>query len=355
MKIVQFVEAFGGGVYTYVKDLCNFIAENTDDKIYLIYSPNRVQFKKELFLSEINPKVILIELDIEKEITIKKDISIYKKTKKILKEIEPDIIHLHSSKASVLGRIAAFNIVDKNNIFYSPHGYSFLRMDISILKQKFYKLIEKYSQSIFGGITIACGDTEYIYAKEIGQSKLVRNGINIGLVEQYYSPINNNKLTFGIVGRITNQKNPKLFNNIALQFPKHQFIWIGDGELKHELTAPNIKITGWFFNSEEVFKELNNIDIFLQTSLWEGLPLALLEAMALKKPIVSTNVVGNKDIVVNNRNGYLFENIYELDPLIRNLENKDFRNNMGEEGHKICLEKFNDKKNFQELYELYKL
>ena len=74
MKIVQFVEAFGGGVYTYVKDLCNFLASETSSKyeIHLIYSPNRVEFDQELFSQEIHPSVILHRLDMDREIVVER-------------------------------------------------------------------------------------------------------------------------------------------------------------------------------------------------------------------------------------------------------------------------------------------
>ena len=68
-----------------------------------------------------------------------------------------------------------------------------------------------------------------------------------------------------------------MFNEIAKNFPNIQFTWIGDGELRSELTSKNITITGWL-ERKDVLKELNNNDIFILTSLWEGLPISLLEA-----------------------------------------------------------------------------
>lgn len=64
--------------------------------------------------------------------------------------------------------------------------------------------------------------------------------------------------------------------------PEIEFVWIGDGELKSRLLADNIKVTGWV-NKAKALDILNDTDIFLLTSLWEGLPMALLEAMYLKK------------------------------------------------------------------------
>ncbi|MFS8630836.1 MAG: glycosyltransferase, partial [Bacillales bacterium] len=59
--------------------------------------------------------------------------------KKLLKELNPDLIHLHSSKAGVLGRLAnSLLFSNKKQIFYTPHGYSFLRLDVSATKRKLY-------------------------------------------------------------------------------------------------------------------------------------------------------------------------------------------------------------------------
>ncbi|MBK6979684.1 MAG: glycosyltransferase [Cytophagaceae bacterium] len=85
-----------------------------------------------------------------------------------------------------------------------------------------------------------------------------------------------NKATLTILtsGRISSQKNPSLFNAIALSFkdyPQVSFVWVGEGELSHCLTANNITITGWV-SKEETNKYYSVADIYLSTALWEGLP-----------------------------------------------------------------------------------
>jgi glycosyltransferase involved in cell wall biosynthesis len=241
----------------------------------------------------------------------------------------------------------------RKKVFYSPHGYSFLRTDISNLTKNIYWTIEKSFQQLFGGITIACGDTEFGIAKKIGKSFLIRNGINIQEVHQHQIKQQNQIMTIGILARITIARNPKLFNTIALRFPDFNFVWIGDGELNSELTAPNIKITGWLMNRNDVFKELNALDIYIQTSLWEGLPIAVLEAMALKKPVLATNVIGNKDIVVPNKTGFLFDDIDELDHYFELLKEDKTRSFFGNNALERCYAIFDKNKNFKALSDLY--
>lgn len=356
LKNLHVIEALGGGVYTYFKDLSYFFSQEDiikNHETIIIYNDKRNEILPEKIRDDFGYKIKLIKINMGKELNPIQDlISAYKLTK-LIRNINPDTIHLHSSKASVIGRLASFLSFKKHKLYYTPHGYSFLRKDISATKRLLFKFIEKYTQFILGGITIACGDTEYEIAKTIGKAAIVRNGINLNLIENKYVPIDNEILVFGIIGRITAQKNPKLFNEIALLFPRYKFIWIGDGELIHEITAPNIEITGWLFNSDQVYSQLNKIDVFLQTSLWEGLPIAILEGAAFRKPIVATNVIGNKDVVVNGVNGFLFNDIDSLKESFLLLEDKIFRENMGLNSYEIVKEKFDNQKNFYELIKIY--
>lgn len=356
MKIVHIVEALEGGVYTYFRDLSNFFGDKEISKnieTTIIYSSNRKGITSEKVNTEFSNCVNLIEINMVRQISPFQDLRSIFKLRKELRKINPDIIHLHSSKAGVLGRIAYFSLFGKKKLFYTPHGYAFLRTDISKFSRNIYSLIEKVFQKVFGGIIVACGDTEFEIAKTIGKSKLVRNGIDISNIQKQYSAHKNIKLKIGIVGRITHARNPNLFNQIASKFPDFNFVWIGDGELNHLITEPNIRITGWSYDQKIVLKELNNIDIYLQTSLWEGLPIAILEAMALQKPVVASNIIGNKDIVLHDKTGFLFNNINELEAYFEILKDPQKRFVFGENGLARCQELFDKDKNFNQLLSLY--
>lgn len=358
MKVVHVIEALGGGVYTYFKDLSFYFGEkeiSNDIDTTIIYSGKRKEIDPKKIKEDFSNGVNLIEVDMIKNLSPLKDLKSTIKLYREFKKLNPDIIHLHSSKAGVLGRIAVFFLFKKKKIFYTPHGYSFLRADISKINKSLFWFIEKSFQMIFGGITIACGDTEYEISKKIGKSFLVRNGINIHEIKKSTTDYINPILTIGIVARITFARNPKLFNEIALRNPNVNFVWIGDGDMKEFLTADNIRITGWMLNNADVINELNKIDIYIQTSLWEGLPIAVLEAMAMEKPVIATNIIGNKDIVVHNETGFLFNEIEELDTYIDILSCKKTRKEFGEKGLKRCLDLFDKNKNFKDLVAIYKI
>lgn len=357
MRIVQFVEAFGGGVYTYVKDLCNFLAlaePSLSLEIHLIYSSNRIEFDQEIFSQEIHKSIILHKLNMGREIDLKNDYNIIKQTREKLREIKPDILHLHSSKSGVLGRIAAFGLVKKNKIFYSPHGYAFIQKNISKKKIFLYKTIEYLMPFLLGGTTVASGDTEYEIAKKISKTILIRNGVDFELPQKTITNVSKKRLTIGTIGRLTAQKNPKLFNDIAKKIPEADFIWIGNGELQNEINSDNIIVTGWIKTREDLLKKLNDIDVYIQVSLWEGLPIALLEAMAMKKPLVVSNIIGNKDCVEENYNGYVFDSLDEAVDKINFFQDKNLVSKMGDNSYKKAFSEYNKKNNFLRLIDVYK-
>lgn len=356
IKIVQFVEAFGGGVYTYVKDLCNYLVNSEFSNVFevhLIYSPNRIEFDQEIFNKEIHPSVNLHLLDMCREVNIKDDIRAIKKIRQILKRIRPNILHLHSSKSGVLGRIASLGLIEKRKIFYSPHGYAFIQQNISKSKASIYKIIEYTTPHLLGGITIASGDTEYEIAKKISTTFLVRNGVDFDLPNEIFVKKIKKKLTIGTIGRLTIQKNPKLFNDIAKRIPDADFIWIGDGELHNEISSENISVTGWLKTRDELLKKLNEIDLYIQVSLWEGLPISLIEAMSMRKPLVVSNIIGNKDCVDEGYNGYVFDSLEEAIKKIMLFEDQSLLLNMGNNSYTKAYNEYNKNINFSKLVEIY--
>ena len=126
------------------------------------------------------------------------------------------------------------------------------------------------------------------------------------------------KLKVCTVGRIGYQKNPDMFNKVAECFPDVHFTWIGDGELRDKLTSSNIEITGWKTRNE-VLRILNEQDVFILCSLWEGLPISLLEAMYLKKICIVSDCIGNRDVIKNGENGYIAKDLNENIKIINNI------------------------------------
>ena len=319
-KILYIVEAMGGGVFTYIVGLANELVNAYD--MYIAYA-TRKQTPKDYELYFDNQVHLIKVENFVREINLVKDLKAFWEIRKIAEEIQPDIIHLHSSKAGVLGRWA-FN-GQKVPMFYTPHGYSFLMMNHNFLKRGIYKTIEQISAKRCC-TTVSCSEGEHKETLKMTSSAVyVNNGIDVTELENMVKKIEVEKekkiLTVFTLGRICYQKNPVLFNEIALEMPQVRFIWIGDGELRHELTAPNIEITGWV-KREEALKYSMKANIFILTSLWEGLPMSLLEAMCMKKLCIVSDVIGNRDAIQNGRNGYVCATKEEFVTAIKKIENK---------------------------------
>lgn len=298
MKIIHVMECFAGGTFNFLVDLTN---ELSNEEHIVIYGTNRENTPKN-FKDLFNKNVKFIEWKTaQREMKPLKDIKALWELYMILKKINDiDIIHLHSSKAGFLGRIVSFLLGKSKKTIYTPHAISFLRLDVSPKKRKIFIWMEKFA-SFFGGRIVACSKSEKEAIEEQGIKKVtfINNGIKPLQIEKKVNI--SDKIIIISVGRLSIQKNPKLFNDIALEFidnPNIQFIWCGDGELKSELTSPNIKCTGWI-ERKTLENYLANADIYLSTSLWEGLPLSVLEAMSIGLPVVLSDCVGNRDLVEN--------------------------------------------------------
>lgn len=347
-KILFVVEAMGGGVFTYIVDLANELVNKYDMYIAYAVRPQTPKDYKEYF----DKRIKLIEVkNFCREINLKKDIGAFFEITNIAKEINPDVIHLHSSKAGVIGRFAFDG--KKIPLFYTPHGYSFLMENCNPIKRKIFKLIE----SVFARAkctTISCSRGEHLESLKLTKkAEYVNNGINMQDIQKIVDNTEKKNHTFTVftLGRICYQKNPELYNNIAKKFPNVQFTWIGDGELREELDSPNIKITGWV-NREKAIEYAVNADVFLLTSRWEGLPISLLESMYMKKICIVSNVIGNRDVISNGKNGFVCNDSSEFEEAIR--EAKEGKEILKEQAYKDIVHIYNTKvmaENYGRIYE----
>lgn len=302
MKIVHVTEAFEGGVIEFLRCLTN---STPDIEHTIIYG--RHQFFERAYKSFPDTVKFIAWPEVNTKISPRKDFQALQNLTRILKQQKPiDVIHLHSAKAGILGRIAARRIGQKK-VIYAPHGATFLRKDVSAIARTAFATIEK-AVSIFPAKVIGVSKSEADAYRRIG---IRANHVNNGK----FFPESPDKTTPGetftvlTTGRAMRQKNPALFNTIASAFTDNEhirFVWVGDGNEREFLTSPNITVTGWVDRSE-VEKQLRAADLYISSALWEGLSYAVLEAMSMRLPLVLTNCPGNNDLVENGINGFLYD------------------------------------------------
>lgn len=348
-KILMVCEAFGGGVFTYVSQLCIDMVDTFD--AYLAYSlrPQTPKNYKE-FLDE---RVHLIEMKnvgVKGLTNLKSDIAAIKELRQIEKEIQPDVIHLHSSVAGGLGRLA---YKGKNNIVvYTPHGYAHILMG-SGKKSLFYKTAEK----IIGNraITLTCCASENEEAKKFSKNTAyIETGVNLAELSASLDgiePIKSDKFTVFTLGRACVQKQPQLFNRIAELVPEARFVWIGSGELENELTAPNMEVTGWK-PRKEALAMAKGADVFILCSLGEAIAMSLVENMYIKKLVLVSNTMGNKSVIQDGVNGYVCDKAEEYAEKIKNAM-KVFPTALPEKAYQDVLDIYNTESMKQKYIKFY--
>lgn len=238
--------------------------------------------------------------------------------------LEPDAIFLHSSFAGFLGRIATVGILESCRIFYVPHCISFMRRDINAAKRAAFIALEKVA-GVRTASYVACSNSELVcIRKNLPKSHclLVENAIPAGWKKN--SSIGTHPLTVINSGQIRPQKNPALFAEIAqksrLEGLPINFLWLGDGEpgLRGELEASGVDVTGWR-TRDQVIEALSSASAFLSTSLWEGLPVALIEAQMTGVPTIASACPGNLDCIDHGTTGWLYQSADEAIKLLCDL------------------------------------
>lgn len=337
MRIVHATEAFEGGVIEFLRCLTN---ATPDIEHTIIYGRHRFYEKaKPSFPASVK---FIAWNDIETNISPLKDIKALNNLIKILRKEKPfDVLHLHSAKANILGRIAAKRIGQKK-VIYAPHGATFLRQDVSAFTRNVFATIEKII-SIFPAKIVGVSKSEAEAYHKIGMKA---DYVNNGKYFPQHPPkkIDARVLNIVTTGRAMQQKNPASFNEIASAFVNNfnvKFTWIGDGNQRNLLSSPNITITGWVPHTE-VEKYLSEANLYISTALWEGLSYAVLEAMSMRLPLLLSNCPGNSDLVVNSINGFLYNTPQQaIDFIYQYLNQKELLQQHGEASLNMLQTTFN--------------
>ena len=341
-KILMITEALGGGIYRYMLDISKGLSGKYE--IYLL-----CRKRKELepgFEKEIGENVKLICIDENKYGLV----HMANKIRETVKSINPDVIHLHSSIAGALGRLCINT--RKYKVFYTPHGFAYLNGSPWI-KMQIYKTIE-YIMSLFRCRIIACGRYEYEIARKMRKDSVcICNGVDVAKIQMIAgnAPVND-KFTVVTIGRTCMQKNPQLFNAVASAMPDVCFKWIG-GESKDILTSPNI-ITMPFVDHNTAIREIAAANVYMNTSVFEGLSIALLEAMALDKPCVVSGAEGNLEVIEDGICGCICHEYKDYVAAIRSIMNDSvLAVTLGKAAQKKVTEQYNIDRVINDLEDIY--
>lgn len=320
------------------------------------------------------------------------DLISYFKVRRIIKRYKPDIVHTHASKAGAIGRLAArsCNVPLIVHTFHGHVFHSYFNSFLSGLIVRFERFLATKTDAI-----IAISDTqkheiadiykiaspEKIFTIPLGFNldKFAVDQDTKGVIFRNKYGFKKGELVIGIIGRLVPIKNHDMFLEIAAIIKANKnrntnvrFAIIGDGESRLQIeekakalnlscsyfiTSPkadtDVVITSW---ETEIDQALAGLDIVVLTSSNEGTPVSLIEAQAAFRPVVSTNVGGVEDIVVQGKTGFItevndsatFANYVQL-----LIDDAQLREDMGKSGYNNVITSYSKQRLIKDMKKLY--
>lgn len=364
IRVIEVLECGGpGGTGNQVAALCNGLPKNSFE-VHLAYAVRPGINPKDYEATATGAHTHHYIPEMVREISPCKDLFAWWELFHVFIKIKPDIVHAHSSKAGVLARTAAL-AAGVPHIFYSPRGYAHQQADRSPVSRRLYRLLETAVSWI--GKIVAVSESEASLARALtSEDKVITiRDAFLGNTPEKKEAVTSTP-TVCASGRLCFPRNPQAFARLAAntreQAPQTQFIWIGDGELRPEVERiqresgleTRLTITGWL-PQKEAFSRTQRADIFVHFSRWEGLPNAVLEAMAAGLPVVASDIPPNRELIRHGETGFLAANEQELAAHVETLiQDSSLRTRMGTAAREIILQNFSSKRMFREYTRLYK-
>ncbi len=404
MKVVRIIARLNvGGPARHVVWLTKALQTDEFSSVLLTGTVPEGEEDMSYFAEDNEVKPIFIE-EMSRELSPKDVVSLWKVFRQIKGE-KPDIIHTHTAKAGTIGRVAGFfyrwltwkTLIGKPRrvkLVHTYHGHVF-HSYYGNLKTSVFLFIEKtLARFATDKIVVISGQQFKEIHNDFGvgrdnQFKIVPLGIDLAPFQDWRGKrnilrseigANDEDVLVGIVGRLTEIKNLSLFLNViklykerkTSDFPRLKFVIVGDGHLRKVLETEaetlGIKDLVKFLgnrNDTDVFYA--GLDIVALTSLNEGTPLSLIEAMANEKAIISTAVGGVVDLlgeVRKNTNSFKIcergvsmpsdeaELFYQ--GLIYLAKDKNLRVELGNEGKKYITARYSKERLVDDIKQLYR-
>lgn len=298
------------------------------------------------------------------------DWKVWKKVENLMREKEVDLVHAHGTRACSNTFKAANRL--KLPLAYTIHGWSF-HPDQKPWVRKLREwgewfLVRKTSLNIS---VSKSNNQDGVERLQMPHSRVVNYGVDL----KRFDPDQNftlnraelelpeDKFLFGMVARLTKQKDPFTFIKAAAQLKGQDvhFLIVGGGELEQDCyklvqeTGMVDQFTFLPFRTD-VPAILNLLDVYCLPSLWEGLPIGILEAMAMRKTIIATPVNGTQEVISDGETGYLFP-AYQYEMMAQRMDhclNKlQEARQVGANARKIIEEKFSLPVMAQNVEEVY--
>jgi glycosyltransferase involved in cell wall biosynthesis len=287
-----------------------------------------------------------------------------------IRRFKPDVIHTHTAKAGVVGRIASILSGQKSIRVHTFHGH-LLNGYFGPGKTKMVILVEKFL-AFFTNQLLAVGKQvqDDLIAAGIGNSNkfaVMPPGLQLAKVPSKHDArielgLDQNEIYCAFIGRITQIKRPDRFLDVVAKVKtdgiKVKFIVAGAGKqlqyCQDRVTSESLPVTflGW---REDIEVVLAAADFVILTSDNEGTPLSLIQAGMVGIPVVATNVGSTNEIVINGKTGLLTDlSVGQLAAAVTKLtENIDLRVQMGAAGQEYTLARYGVERLVKDHQDLY--
>jgi len=333
-----------------------------------------------MYMAKENNVAPIIIPDLGREISPIRDLKSFIILFSIIRREKPDIVHTHAAKAGALGRLAAVmaGVPIKIHTFHGHifDGYfspwkakAFLVIErfLALFTDRVITVSESVRDEIVDKLKVTNREKAVVIPLGFELDRFLNCEKSRGNFRKNYG-IDGGTLVVGIVGRLVAIKNHKLFLEAAKDIlnkkpsgMKVKFVVIGDGELRDSIDEHarrlglegDVLFTGWVNDLAEAYADM---DIVVLTSLNEGTPVSIIEAMASSRPVVATDVGGVKDLVIDGENGFLAktgdaEDLSEK--ILRLLNDAGKRRQFGSRGRELVREKYAKKRLIGDIERLY--
>jgi len=361
--------ALGAGAQVVVKTILKNLARESFDLSLVVGNEGYLTAAAARYGVEVT---ILPEL--RREISPLNDALALARLSKFIKGQAFDLVHTHSTKAGFIGRIAS-KLAGVPIVVHTVHGLPFHDFNGS-WRNHVYKLAERLAGKM-SDCLICVSEKDRILAIKEGMVPDVRAvTIPPGIDLDRYRPdlrtsareqlgLQPSGRIVGMIARLDTQKAPEDFllaaERVLERLPDVTFLLVGDGKLRPHLLqlvrAKNLSSRFILAGARtEIPEILSILDVFVLPSLWEGLPITILEAMAMAKPVIATAIPGNMEIVKDNVTGLLVppRNPQRLsEAIISLLSDQDRAKMMGQEARKLIQDRYDSKRMTARIQELY--
>ena len=290
-----------GGTARYVSELVEAIPNSKLATGFVQGSEVEDPSISQLFVMRIN--------HLGRKVSLINDIKAWLELRAIVRECKPEIIHTHTFKAGIIGRLVS----GTHKRIHTFHGHLFEDNSFSGLEKKIITLVEKWlapRANVLVSVGLNVGKELREAGIGVGQKWVsIAPGVEaLTLLEKSEARksigVNESEMLIGWMARMTSVKNPNLLLQVASRLPDVQFVMAGGGDLLEIIksNAPeNVKVIGW----ADAATFWSAVDIAISTSDNEGMPVALIEAQLAGLPVIATNVGSNSEVIQDEVTGLI--------------------------------------------------